>query len=398
MSNTSYPKMTVVKQSAKSCWLIPALTSHSYTFGVMHYSTFLRLLLPLVTIVIVCTGCRHKSVCQNAIDQVATTTLLVADSLRQRGIHVFGRVDSSDLSAIADLNIEWVTLVAWADQDDIDSPMVRYGRKDSIHMARQDSSWLSRIGLLRSAGFKVFVKPHVWISNTEEGKWRSHIFPKSQADWQSWSESYRSFILWYAEVAESAGVEMFCIGTEFSRLALEKPEFWVSLIADVRAVYSGELTYAANWYEEYEHIRFWHLLDHIGVQAYFPLSQESYPTVQAVRHGWNSHLSKLEQLSRNVGKPVLFTELGYKSSSIAAAEPWQWAESLSHTDTIHSSQTQVGCYQAFFSEVWPQPWLSGVHLWQWNTGYNRWVHGDPDFFIQGKPAEAMVRTGFSQSH
>jgi len=314
MSNTSYPKMTVVKQSAKSCWLIPALTSHSYTFGVMHYSTFLRLLLPLVTIVIVCTGCRHKSVCQNAIDQVATTTLLVADSLRQRGIHVFGRVD-----------------------------------------------------------FKVFVKPHVWISNTEEGKWRSHIFPKSQADWQSWSESYRSFILWYAEVAESAGVEMFCIGTEFSRLALEKPEFWVSLIADVRAVYSGELTYAANWYEEYEHIRFWHLLDHIGVQAYFPLSQESYPTVQAVRHGWNSHLSKLEQLSRNVGKPVLFTELGYKSSSIAAAEPWQWAESLSHTDTIHSSQTQVGCYQAFFSEVWPQPWLSGVHLWQWNTGYNRWV-------------------------
>ena len=34
---------------------------------------------------------------------------------------------------------------------------------------------------------------------------------------------------------------MFCVGTELSRLASEKTEFWRQLIKDVKEIYSNEL-------------------------------------------------------------------------------------------------------------------------------------------------------------
>ena len=62
---------------------------------------------------------------------------------------------------------------------------------------------------------------------------------------------------------------MFSVGTELQIPALQREADWRQLIKDVRAVYSGKLIYSANWYEEYEGIKFWDALDAIGVQAYF---------------------------------------------------------------------------------------------------------------------------------
>ena len=45
---------------------------------------------------------------------------------------------------------------------------------------------------------------------------------------------------------------------------------WDELIAAVRTVYSGELTYAAN-FDQYRAVGFWPGLDLIGINAYFPL-------------------------------------------------------------------------------------------------------------------------------
>ena len=118
------------------------------------------------------------------------------------------------------------------------------------------------------------IKPHIWILQPSEGMWRADIYPNNEADWETWQASYRDFILRYARVAERAQAEMFCIGTEFSRLTTEKPEFWNDLIQSVREVYAGEITYAANWYEEFEKIPFWDDLDYIGIQAYFPLTKK----------------------------------------------------------------------------------------------------------------------------
>ena len=206
---------------------------------------------------------------------------------KQRGVHVFGRIDSTNLNAFQDDNIEWITLVSWGFQKDVDSPEVSHGASDSNRVERHNMHWCESIERVRNAGFKVFFKPHLWVHEPTEGKWRSDIFPNTDEDWESWKSSYTDFILRYAKVAEDAGAEMYCLGTEFTRLTTEKPEYWRYLIQEVRKVYSGKLTYAANWYQEYERVIFWDDLDYIGIQAYFPLTKKQEPKVNDLVHGWS---------------------------------------------------------------------------------------------------------------
>ena len=51
-------------------------------------------------------------------------------------------------------------------------------------------------------------------------------------------------------------------------------KYWIELIQKVRAVYQGQLTYAAN-YDNYQEVDFWEHLDFIGINAYFPLREPS---------------------------------------------------------------------------------------------------------------------------
>ena len=318
----------------------------------------------------------------------------LVDEDKQKGVHFFGRVDSINLSHLAQNNIEWLTLVAWSDQQNCKSPMVRHHNGDSLMILQRDSSWFSRIKKAQAAGFKVFIKPHVWIYEPETGKWRSDIFPTNEKNWKTWKQSYRDFILRYAKIAEKANAEMFCIGTEFTKLSTEKPTFWKQLIKDVRAIYSGKITYAANWYDEYEKITFWDELDYIGVQAYFPLVKNKNPSVQQVSKGWKGHLSDLKSIHEKFNRKILFTEIGYKSTADSAIEPWKWLEYAKVEQPPISLETQKKCYQAFFNTVWGKEWFAGVHIWQLNDYEGYGGKDNLDFTPQGKPAEGITRKGF----
>lgn len=112
------------------------------------------------------------------------------------------------------------------------------------------------------------------------------------------------------------------------RARLER--FWLDLIEEVRGVYGGELTYAAN-FDQYEMVTFWGPLDSIAVNAYFPLRkqyqpgvthEELYPVLEA---RWQAILRSIQELSRQSGwgaKPILFTELGYLYRANSTIEPW----------------------------------------------------------------------------
>ena len=105
---------------------------------------------------------------------------------------------------------------------------------------------------------------------------------------------------------------------------------WLSLIAEVREVFSGELTYAAN-FDQFEMVSFWGPLDYISINAYFPLREfyqpgvtptELYPVFEA---RWEAILRSIEQLTVDSGwgtKRVLCTELGYVYRSNSTIEPW----------------------------------------------------------------------------
>jgi exo-beta-1,3-glucanase (GH17 family) len=188
---------------------------------------------------------------------------------------------------------------------------------------------------------------------------------------------------------------MFCIGTELTRLSLEKTEYWRSLIQEVRAIFSGKITYAANWYQEYENITFWDKLDYIGIQAYFPLTNNESPSLAQISKGWSKHISAIEKVSKRYGRKVLFTEMGYKSTVDSAIRPWEWIDYENFQEEQESQETQGRCYQAFFETVWPQDWMAGVHLWQMRSDHiEHEGRSHLDFTPQGKTAATIITAGY----
>jgi len=314
---------------------------------------------------------------------------------KQKGAHVFGYLNPTNLQPFVENNYNWITLVPYCGQENVDSPTLVYHRENRLDVVRRDSIWKTQIEVAHALGFKVFLKPHIWMHNPAKGKWRSDIFPTSEGNWNTWQKNYREFILLYAKIAEENNVEMFCVGTELSRLTLEKSDFWKTLIQDVRRVYSGKLTYAANWRNEFEKITFWEDLDYIGIQAYFPLTKNNNPSVKQISEGWQKHLLSMEQVHEKFNRNILFTEMGYKSTADSAIKPWEWIENYSNPKDLVSNETQANCYKAFFGQVWDKEWFEGVHIWQLRSDY---VEGDTylnlDFTPQGKLAEAVISKGF----
>ncbi|WP_035467627.1 glycoside hydrolase family 113 [Algoriphagus mannitolivorans] len=241
--------------------------------------------------------------------------------------------------------------------------------------ATLDSS--SRYGIMN------MLKPHLWV---REG-WVGEIEMKNEADWKQWFENYKAFILDYARLAEKLNFPMLCVGTELEKSSAREKD-WREVIAEVRKVYSGKITYAAN-FTEFEKIKFWDALDYIGVQAYFPLSKSHQPELSELIASWNSHLPRVEKLVKKYKKPVLFTEIGYCNTIDAAMEPWVWPNE--RKEIALSEEIQARCYEAFFQTAWKKEWLAGVYFWKW---YPENHSRQPDFTPQGKMAEKVMRSYF----
>ena len=105
-------------------------------------------------------------------------------------------------------------------------------------------------------------------------------------------------------------------------------ENWRRVIEEVRGVYSGALTYAAN-FDQYHQVGFWDALDVIGVNAYFPLRDElsSAPVAELeakMIESWRRVLGGIDEVraAQHPDAPVIFTELGYTSWRGSTIQPW----------------------------------------------------------------------------
>lgn len=310
---------------------------------------------------------------------------------KQRGVcWVGGRqeVTAKEFEAVKKNNINWISQTPFAWQENPQSPLIRLNTEsERVWWGESDQGIKETTRLAKEAGIKTMLKPHLWIHHS----WPGEIKMESDSLWQVWFEQYELFILHYARLAEEANIEMLCIGTELHH-AISHEEEWRKLIESIRAVYHGKITYAANFTEEYEKIKFWDDLDFIGVQAYFSLSKNLNPTVEEMIANWATPLSSLEAIAGQYQRPVLFTEIGYRSTTDAAIEPWRWPQE--NLENSRSNETQARCYEAFFKATWNKPWLGGVYFWKW---YPHGAHrlGEIDFTPQGKPAEKVMSRYFN---
>lgn len=330
-------------------------------------------------------------------------------SAKHRGVCWVGgprEVSVSELEQLASKHVNWISQTPFGWQRGHDNPEIGTNKNsESAWWGERDDGLKATTEYAKAHGIKTILKPHIWLRD-DAGKWRGEIKMKTEEDWQKWFSQYSDFILHYAELAEEAGMEMLCIGTELHQTCVEREADWRVLIGKIRQVYSGELTYAANFSDEYKDVAFWDELDYIGVQAYFPLTDKQNPGVEELRAGWRKPMEELKRFSDRYAKPVLFTEVGYKSTKDAGIEPWAWPQRISREDRqlIYSEETQANLYEALFSEVMDQPWLAGVHLWKWFPGYEERMNqrsGDQpyysiDFTPQAKPAEEVMIKWFGK--
>jgi len=253
-----------------------------------------------------------------------------------------------------------------------------------------DAHVLREIRAARRLGMKVMVKPHVWSNDYwGGGEWHGTLRQKDAAGHARWWSSYRSFALHYARLAQQGGAQQFCVGTELVKMSTAHPAEWRALIAEVREVFSGQVTYAAHWDGELDEIQFWDALDFIGANAYFPLDVPEGARVEQLVRAWQPHRRRLARLAKKFGKPVVFTEAGYRPLAGTFQKPWK------HRDKRRDPTAQARAYQALFDAFSAAPWWRGIYLWKVYTDPARaYERGSGSFNFLGLPAEAVIRQRF----
>ena len=322
---------------------------------------------------------------------------VVAASEKHRGVSwVAGRdtIVSADMRHLADLGTNWIVQTPFGWQRAADGPEVLLARGERVWWGERDHGIRRTTEAARAHGIKTMLKPHIWLSDRDRDTWRGDIAMDSDEDWAEWFANYERFILHYAALAEELKIEALCIGTELHG-TMQRESDWRSLIAKVRAVYSGPLTYAANWYEEYEEVPFWDELDWIGIQAYFPLSEEDHPDRRTLEAGWSRWIDEIERVQAAAERPVMFTEVGYRSVPGAAREPWVWPRRGESTRDERDFSLQADAYRALFSQLWERDWFKGLYVWKWYSGAALARRDySADFTPQQKVAEDVIREAF----
>jgi hypothetical protein len=241
---------------------------------------------------------------------------------------------------------------------------------------------------LRKNHIKIMLKPQIWV---RRGEFTGHIKMTKEDDWKLLEDSYSKFILFYAQLAQESKIEILCIGTELEKFIENRPEYWSTLIAEIRKTYSGKLTYAANW-DEFRRTPFWSELDYIGIDAYFPVSDVKTPTVEDCQAGWQEHKAIIAALSKQFNKPILFTEFGYRSVDFTGKEPWK----TDRNKTQVNLEGQTNATKALFAEFWSEDWFVGGFIWKWYHNHNK-AGGENNnrFTPQNKPVEKVVKDAYS---
>jgi len=241
------------------------------------------------------------------------------------------------------------------------------------------------IRMLHRQGLQVMLKPQLWVGR---GTYTGEIRMSNASDWASLETAYRDYIMAFAKLAQEEKVALFCIGTELRDFVQTRPLFWHALIAQVKTVYHGKLTYAGNW-DSYQQADFWASLDYIGVDAYFPVHPGANPTLEELKAGWIPIRQELQRFSKHFHKPILFTEYGYRNRDYTAHEPWR-------SDRIDSvnDQAQTLALQALHLSLQQESWFVGGFLWKWHL--NPPQEANNRFTVQGKPAEQYLRKFFHQ--
>lgn len=299
----------------------------------------------------------------------------LAHSVRMGGGYLSAEA-ASTLTELRARGATWVSLTPFGYLRAPDSPQI-VSSADSGPDEETDEAICEAAARARLAGQRVWLKPHLWTRG-----WVGEL-AFSARGWERFFEEYREFLLHWAILADRERIDGLFVGHELASSTRLHPARWRALIADVRKVHRGTLTYGANW-DEAAHIPFWDDLDLVSVSFYSPIATTPTRDPRMLQAGVRRAMQALRPISVRTRKPVLLSEVGYAPTAGAGVRPWVEGEGAIDLET------QRACYEALVEGIDRDLWIAGVFWWKWFTASGSGGGRDASFTPQGKPAEAVM--------
>ena len=307
--------------------------------------------------------------------------------MEYKGVNLVAPINTLNKSTLEDLlknNVNAVSIIPYA-YVDMDAATVNYNNKRQWWGERTEGITTSA-KMAHSHHMTVMLKPHLWVNHNF---YTGNLNFDTEEQWQRWESQYEDYIMNFAKLAQQENIELFCFATELGNSVAKRPQYWKQLIAKIKKVYKGKLTYAANW-DDYDKVPFWDELDYIGVDAYFPLSNEQNPSLKTVKNGWAKHLDKMRLVQKKFGKKIMFSEYGYRNTDFAVEAPW------TENKNDINNEAQAIAYEALYQTMTKEPWFVGGFAWKWYADdYHKKPKNKVDYTPQDKPALAVIKKWYN---
>lgn len=179
-------------------------------------------------------------------------------------------------------------------------------------------------------GFKFFLRPIATPHRVEDTSPGYH----TQAWWIEWEKQWRPFMLYYAQLAQEHGVEMFEISMWEHTRVPENPyeeiqtidSLACSLLKDIRAVYKDKVCVEFSVYGV--DLDLFSKVDYLGTLLWpccpYPISNSKRPTVASMVSNINIGLNKMEEGFIKREKPIVINALAAMSYDGAAMNNPSW--------------------------------------------------------------------------
>lgn len=244
-----------------------------------------------------------------------------------------------------------------------------------------DEELTAMIAYAKTLGLKVALKP---TANCMDGTWRAHInfFDEDvvcEPKWSNWFASYRAFQEHYAALAQKTGVDLFIAGCEMVQTE-RREEQWREVIAAIRNVYEGPVSYNTDKYQEHN-VRWWDALDLISSSGYYPIDD------------WENQLDRIEKVVKKYKKPFFFAEAGCMSVEGSNQVPNDWG-----VQGAYDEKGQADWFTAMFAACEKRDWVKGYGVWEWAAYHGNGEHPQKngDYEVYAKPALDVIYRKYSQ--
>ena len=310
--------------------------------------------------------------------------------------------EAGNFLALRGAHAEWVVLTpTWTVSQN--NPLV-FSQKPGVNALRSQNE--SLVTSARAANLNVALFPNPRFENQADD-WRY----ATPGDWNSWFDRYRSFLLYNADTASSAGAQALILGGEWIPPALfdgspDAETRFRALLVELRQHFGGQIW----WGQPYSGTMqasppFLDAIDGIYLLWSAPLSQNpSAPIDEMAVEAGRKLDSDVLPFAISIQKPVIIapvypsaggTTTGCIPAPAGGCIDWT-ALSRPMPDISSVSldlQGQANAYQALLTAVNDRPWLSGFVS---RGDYPPAALADKSASLKGKPAMELLSSWFAQ--